>query len=70
MQWDSKEKAKEKGIVEIAYRRDIFPESAPISRQAKARAKDSKENAITAVRKAIPQESAPMAKKEESKKEK
>ncbi len=41
-----------------------FPESAPISR-----AKDSKESVTIAARKAIPEESAPTAKKEESQKE-
>jgi hypothetical protein len=65
----AKANAKEKDTFIFVDRRGIFPESALSSREAKAKAKDSKENATTAVRKAIQQESAPKAKKEESQKE-
>ncbi len=68
-QWDSKEKAKEKENVITLDRREFFPESAPISRKAKARAKDSKESVTIAARKAIPPEGAPKSNKEESQKE-
>ncbi len=59
----------DKETVTIVDRRGVFPESAPTSRKAKAKAEDPKESVTTAVRRAIPRESAPKAKKEESQKE-
>ncbi len=63
-------KAKVRETLVIVDRRGIFPESVPTSREAKAKAKDSKDSVTTAARRAIPQVSAPKAKKEESQKEK
>ncbi len=62
-------KAKKNESVVFADRKGVFPESAPISRKAKVRAKYTKDNVATSARNSIPQESAPEAKKEESQKE-
>ncbi len=50
--------------------RGVAPETAPISRRAKARAKDSKEDVTTAAQKDIPQGDARNSKKEGSQKDK
>ncbi len=62
-------KAKAKETVTIVHHQGITQESAPTRTRARAKARDSKENVATAVRRAIPQGSARKAKKEKRLKE-
>ncbi len=59
-------KARASETVTIVDHQDITQKSAPTNRRAKAKARDTKDNATTVARRAIPQGSAQKAKKEGS----